>query len=163
MVEKTLHILVVSKKFYKSFLGSIFFLYFSFMKESKRQVAMTILSFIVVLCHVGSAKTTLMHVGHYGRKNFTQFGNFEEIPQIFPWVHLFFFFSFYFPFLIESKSQIAITRLSFIVISCCVGCTKTTVMRVGHYGGKNFTHFGCFGEILQIFPWVCLFCFVFFF
>ena len=40
------------------------------------------------------------------------------------------------------------TRLSFIVISCRVGSTKTTLMCVGHYGRKNFTHFGNFREIL---------------
>ena len=40
-----------------------------YMIESKRPVAMTRLSFIVILCPVGSSKTTLMRVGHYGRKN----------------------------------------------------------------------------------------------
>ena len=40
------------------------------------------------------------------------------------------------------------TRLSFIVISCLVGSSKKTLMCVGHYGRKNFTHFGSFGEIL---------------
>ena len=114
------------------------------MIESKIQVAMTILSFIIVSCHVGSAKTTLMHVGHYGRKNFTQFGSFEEILQMFSWVHLFFLFSFSFPFLIESKRQIAITRLSFIVILCHVGSTKTTLMHMGHYGGKKLYTFWLF-------------------
>ena len=53
------------------------------------------------------------------------------------------------------------TRLSFIVISCLVGSSKKTLMCVGHYGRKNFTHFGSFGEILWIFPWVCLFLFFF--
>ena len=32
--------------------------------------------------------------------------------------------------------------------SILVGSAKTTLMRVGHYGGKNFTHFGSFREIL---------------
>ena len=38
------------------------------------------------------------------------------------------------------------TRLSFVVISCCVGSTKMTLMHVGHYGEKNLTHFGSFEE-----------------
>ena len=79
MVEKNLHILAVSEKFYRSFLGSVFFYFFSFKIKSKRSVAMTTLSFIVISCHVGSAKTTLMCVGHYGRKKFTHFGSFGEI------------------------------------------------------------------------------------
>ena len=45
-------------------------------------------------------------------------------------------------------NKVAITKLSFIVISCHVGSAKTTLMRVGHYGRKKFTHFGSFGEIL---------------
>ena len=40
------------------------------------------------------------------------------------------------------------TRLSFIAILCLVGSSKKTLMCVGHYGRKNFTHFGNFGEIL---------------
>ena len=55
--------------------------------------------------------------------------------------------SFFF-FGIESKREVAITKLSFRVISFHVGSTKTTLMSVGHYGRKKFTHFGSFGEIL---------------
>ena len=79
--------------FYRSFLGPVFF-FFSFLIESKRQVAITRLSFIVISCLVGSVKTTLMRVGHYGQKRFTHFGSFREILQIFSGVHLFFFFFF---------------------------------------------------------------------
>ena len=69
MVEKTLHNLVVSEKFHRSFVGSVFFF---FLIESKRYVAITRLSFIAISCRVRSTRTTLMHVGHYGRKNFTR-------------------------------------------------------------------------------------------
>ena len=100
---------------------------------------MTTLSFIVISCHVGSAKKKLMHVGHYGRKKFTQFGSFGEILLIFSWVRLFFFF--FFSFMIESKRTIAMTRLSFMVISCRVGSAKTTLMCVGHYGKKTLYTF----------------------
>ena len=57
------------------FLGpSFFFLFFfSFMIESKRTIAMTRLSFMVISCRVGSAKTTLMCVGHYGKKTLYTF------------------------------------------------------------------------------------------
>ena len=55
------------------FLGPSFF--FFFLIESKRQVAIIRPSFIVILCHVGSTKMTLMCVGHYGRKTLHIFGN----------------------------------------------------------------------------------------
>ena len=45
------------------------------------------------------------------------------------------------------------TRLSFIAILCLVGSSKKTLMCVGHYGRKNFTHFGSFGEILYAQNW----------
>ena len=125
------------------FLGLYFFFSFPFLIESKRQVPINRLSFTVISCRVGIARTTLIHVGHYGRKNFTYFGSFGEILQNFASVRLFFFF------LIEFKRQVAMTRLSFIVISCHVGSAKKTLICVGHYGRKNFTHFGSFGEILQ--------------
>ena len=51
-------------------------------------------------------------------------------------------------YMIQFKRSVAMTRLSFTVIFCRVGSAKTTLMRVGHYGRKNFTHFGSFGEIL---------------
>ena len=51
-----------------------------YMIQFKRSVAMTRLSIIVILFRVGSAKTTLMHMVHYGKKkNFTHFGSFGEI------------------------------------------------------------------------------------
>ena len=40
------------------------------------------------------------------------------------------------------------TRLSFIVIPCRVGSTKTTLICVGYFGRKKFTYFGSFREIL---------------
>ena len=123
--------------------------YFFFWIESKRQVIITRLSFIVISCHVGGAKTIIMRVCLYGRKNFSHFGSFEEILYIFSWVRLFLFIYLFIYFLIEFKRQVAMTRLSFIVISCHVGSAKKTLICVGHYGRKNFTHFGSFGEILQ--------------
>ena len=43
---------------------------------------MTRLSFIVISCLVGSSKKTLMCLGHYGRKNFTNFGNSEKFFRV---------------------------------------------------------------------------------
>ena len=53
-------------------------------------------------------------------------------------------------------------RQSFIVISCLVGSSKKTLMCVGHYGGKNFTHFGSSEKFYKSFLGFVFFIFLFF-
>ena len=194
-----LHILVVSEKFYRSFLGSVYFLFLFFFlffydriqkigcyeqtefysnfvlcwKRKDDIIACGSLwqkklytfwqfrrnsidlflgpSFFIfdriqkIGCYnqtefysnfvsCGKHKDDINVCGSLWQKNFAHFWQFmRNSIDLFLCSSVFFFFF----FLIELKRQVAMTRLSLIVISCCVGSTKTTLICVGHCGRKT--------------------------
>ena len=92
-------------------------------------------------------------VSLWQKKHFT-FGSFGEILQIFSWVRLFYFDR------IQKIGCYDQTECYCNIVSC--GNHKDDINACGSIWWKNFTQFGNFGEIPQIFSWVHLFFFFFF-
>ena len=112
------------------FLGPSFFFLVFFINRIQKIGCCDYSKFYSNFVSCGSTKMTLINVCHYGRKSFSQFGSFGEIPQIFSQVRILYIYI----YIIESNRQVAMTRLSFIVILCRVGSAKMTLMHVGDYG-----------------------------